>query len=169
MVSVFESEIESLRKETSSTREQSANLKEIVSTIHVKQENIDQLLEENSHTLESTLSFNICQLKSTSESILELINEFNMDQLNKTRSDTTYQSALQSNLTGLSTTNNFSSTSLLQTYTLFKEKFQVELKQEQDEFTDKNKAAFKILLNWNDFNGQKCLFENLTQVKAYFF
>lgn len=168
-MSIFEAEIQSLSEETSSVRQKSTKLKELINTINVKQESLDQLLEENSVTLDSKLNFNICQLKSTSESFLELINEFSMGQLNKSKMDT-FQSTLQaSNLTNLTSNSNFSSTSLLHTYTLFKEKFQIESKQEADEFTEENKATFKKLLNWNEFNDQKVLFENFTQVKLNFF
>lgn len=158
----LEKEINALKEVTSTTADKSRELKELNQMINEKQLKLDQLLDENTQSLDSTIQFNICQMKSSSEALLELINAFNSDQFNKTRSDMT----LQSNMTTLNNQNQFNlnPNNLIQQYNQFKLKFQAVNNQRVDEFTPENRSSFKKLFNYAEYKDQKGLFDQFLSV-----
>lgn len=162
----LEKELSSLKEITSTSHQKSRQLKNHMQAISQKQLELEGFLDETSKSLESTLQFNTCQIKSVSEDLLELIINFSSDQLNKTRADSTFQTNNSSNLNQSTLLN---TNGLAQTYSQFKAKFQTNTHTYDDEFTPQNKVVFKKLFDYTEFKDQKELFNKFVEVCGKFY
>lgn len=141
-----------------------------------KQIQLDQLLEKSTQSLDSKLQFNICQIKATSESLLELISIFNNCQ--SANSNQTFQSGnqttvFQPNMTNLTNQtqlqqqqNAFLTTNcLVQTFNKFKSKFQLDNQSpvDQSEFPPETRQLFKRLFSYSEYQDKKGLFDQFVQ------
>jgi len=122
--------------------------------ISKKQSQLERALDSNSRCLDTDLKFNIYQVRSVSERLLELVSAFGNDGLNKTRVDMTFIGGSQ--LT----------TGLANVYAQFRAKFlgAEELNRPESEvFSAENRAVFKRLFTYSEFRDQKGLFDQFVR------
>lgn len=148
-------EVNALKEITMTTGEKSRGLKDMMGIIQKKQMHLEECLDQNSSCLDTDLKFNVCQVRSVSENLMELIGSFGNDGLNRTRADMTFQD--NQNLSG----------GLGEVYSQFKAKFLVEDASRicGGYFTLENRNLFMKLFGHSEHMDQKNLFENM--VEAY--
>jgi hypothetical protein len=158
----FSREIQVLKESTGSLHQKEKKIKELNNLILQNQLKIEELFKENYSFLEAKLSFNVCQIKQSAESLLETIGSFTAEQLNNNNNNNTSSNNSIINNTSLMILQNFSANNLMQTYNQFKSKFQIEKSTNlstSDVFTNENKALFEKLFHFCWYKDQKSLFD----------
>ena len=152
---LLDKEMSYLKEKVSMIQQKQKRLNELSYAINEKQLQLDEILYENKSFLNSKLQANILQIKSVSEALLESIGSFNSDQINKTRSDMTFQS----NQTNCSMNSAQTNNSLVQAYAQFRSRFQLDNPQRVEHFSPQNKQLLERMFNFSEIKDQKCLFE----------
>ena len=146
-----------LKENVSMIQQKQKRLNELSCAINEKQLQLDEILFENKCFLNSKLQSNILQIRSVSEALLESIGSFNSDQINKTRSDMTFQS----NQTNCSMNSAPTNNSLVQAYAQFKSRFQLDTPtQRVEHFSPQNKQLLERIFNFSEIKDQKCLLDD---------
>jgi len=151
----LQNEMASLKDVTAGTEARTRNLKSLMEVISKKQSQLERALDSNSRCLDTDLKFNIYQVRSVSERLLELISAFGNDGLNKTRVDMTFQASGSQLTTGLANV-----------YAQFKAKFlgaEEQNRAESEVFSAENRAVFKRLFTYSEFRDQKGLFDQFVR------
>ena len=151
---LLDKEMSYLKEKVSMIQQKQKRLNELSYAINEKQLQLDEILYENKSFLNSKLQANILQIKSVSEALLESIGSFNSDQINKTRSDMTFQS----NQTNCSMNSAQTNNSLVQAYAQFRSRFQLDNPQRVEHFSPQNKQLLERMFNFSEIKDQKCNF-----------
>jgi len=154
----FQNEIANFKEVTSATEVRSRSLKNLLELIGKKQLFLEKALDSSIRCLDTDLKFNICQVRSVSERLLELIGSFGNDGLNKTRVDMTFQASGSQLMNGLANVYNQFKAKYLVAEELVNSRTNVEV------FSAENRAVFKKLFNYGEFRDQKGLFDQFVKV-----